>query len=241
MRTLIIRHVASSEPAQFQVVRQRDGKNTDPRIVVSAFGFPVEGQPDSDSVRELGWYLERFLDYPYPPGTDHAERVLDSLSSWGRQAFNALFGDRERGRFFEEAARKGYERLHLVISSDNARVLSWPWEALRDPESGVLALTCQNRAPLEPYPRFPADFRQASDRSGQRPSCDGTALRRRRAFPVHVPPVGRADRKGNAADAGACLAAADLRPIKRTFAGAASFLKAVMSPIQGLARHLSKR
>jgi tetratricopeptide (TPR) repeat protein len=143
MHTLIIRHVAKSEPPQFQVVRQRDGKSTDPRIVVSAFGFTVEGRPNSDLVRELSWYLENFLDYPYPPETDHAERVLDSLSSWGQQAFNGLFGDREGGRFFEEATREGYEQLHLVISSDEPRILSWPWEALRDPESGVLAQTCQ--------------------------------------------------------------------------------------------------
>ena len=224
MPTLIVKHVAHGEPAHFQVVRQRDGKSTDPRIVVSAFGFPVEGRPDSDLVRELSWYLETFLDYPYPPETEHAERVLDSLSTWGKQAFNALFGDREGGRFFEEATQEGHQELQLVISSDDPRVLSWPWEALQDPESGVLAQTCQMERRLnhirDPQPvsdKLPAD-------RVKYPSCDSTALRRRRALPVHVPAAGRANRKGNAAGARARVAATDLRPLKRTFARARKLL-----------------
>jgi hypothetical protein len=143
MNTLIIRHVAKSEPAEFQVVRQRDGKSTDPTSVASPFGFPVEGRPESDLICELNWYLETFLDYPFEPEIGHAGRILDSLRAWGEQAFEALFGDREGGRFFEEATREGHQQLHLLISSDEPRVLSWPWEALRDPESGVLAQTCQ--------------------------------------------------------------------------------------------------
>src|ERR1700759_3150611 len=93
--TLIIRHLTNSEPAQFQVVRQRDAKGTEPRTVVSAFLFPVEGRANSDLTRELSWYLEKFLDYPFPPETERAEKILDSLKAWGQQAFNALFGDRE--------------------------------------------------------------------------------------------------------------------------------------------------
>jgi hypothetical protein len=143
MPTLIIRHITSSEPAQFQVVRQRDGKSTDSSLVPSPFGFPVEGRPESDLIRGLQWYLEEFLEYPFPPETDHAERVLDALRSWGEKAFLALFGDYRGGRLFQDATGEGHDKLHVFISSDDARVLSWPWEALRDPESGSLAQTCQ--------------------------------------------------------------------------------------------------
>ena len=52
----------------------------------------MEGRPNSDLMRELRWYLEEFLDYPFPPETDRAERVLDALRRWGEQAFDALFG-----------------------------------------------------------------------------------------------------------------------------------------------------
>jgi hypothetical protein len=91
---------------------------------------------------ELQWYLETFLDYPFPPETDHAERILKALRDWGEQAFRTLFDDRSAGRMFD-AATQDYSHLHLQISSDDPQVMSWPWEALRDPELGVLAHTCQ--------------------------------------------------------------------------------------------------
>ncbi len=64
-------------------------------------------------MRELRWYLEHFLDYPFPPETTHAEHVLDALKAWGAQAFN--------------------------VRSDDPHILSWPWEALFDPQANYLA------------------------------------------------------------------------------------------------------
>ena len=69
-----------------------------------------------------------FSRLPFPPETEHAERVLR---------------DRSAGRMFDAATADDYSELHLQISSDDPRVMSWPWEALRDPELGVLAQTCQ--------------------------------------------------------------------------------------------------
>jgi len=92
MNTLVIRHVGNDETAQFQVARLADAKSGDPAAVASPVGFPVEGRPHSDLRRELQWYLETFLAYPFPPETDHADRVLDALKAWGQQAFDALFG-----------------------------------------------------------------------------------------------------------------------------------------------------
>ncbi|HEV3039583.1 MAG TPA: tetratricopeptide repeat protein [Candidatus Angelobacter sp.] len=140
--TLIVEHVPNSNPASFRVVRLTDGKNSQAESVSSPVGFPVEGRPNSDLMRELQWYLEVFLDYPYSPETEHAERVLKALRDWGEQAFRALFDNRAAGRMFENATND-YSKLHLVISSDDAQVLAWPWEALRDPELGVLGHTCQ--------------------------------------------------------------------------------------------------
>ncbi len=88
MNTLIIQHVPGDEP-RFCIVRKRDGKRAgDPATIRSPRGFPVEGRPDSDLLRELPWYLEEFLGYPFHPSTDRADRVLDSLKQWGRQAFD---------------------------------------------------------------------------------------------------------------------------------------------------------
>ena len=101
--TLIIRHLTGSDPAAFQVTRLPDGKTAEHASPPSSVGFPVEGWPDSGLLRELQWYLETFLDYPFPPETDHAERVLQALKQWGERAFDALFGSRAAGRMFDAA------------------------------------------------------------------------------------------------------------------------------------------
>ena len=143
MNTLLIRHVESGDPPRFQAICPQDARSTETVAIPSPVGFPVEGRPNSDLMRELRWYLEGFLDYPFPPETEHAERVQDALRRWGVEAFNKLFGDRRGGEIFNDATREGYESLHLLISSDDPQVLGWPWEALHDPQAGQLAQTCQ--------------------------------------------------------------------------------------------------
>ena len=144
MNTLIIRHITGREPASFQVFRLKDGKSTPkPSVIPSPVGFPVKKRPNTDLMNELRWYLETFLDYPFPPLTDVADDVQDALRKWGEDAFDALFGNREGGRMFDGATKNGYKHLHLQISSDDPRVLAWPWEALHDHQAGFLAQTCQ--------------------------------------------------------------------------------------------------
>jgi tetratricopeptide (TPR) repeat protein len=140
--TLAIQHLPGSDPASFRVVRLRDRKCSPPIPVISPVRFPVEGRPNSHLLRELQWYLETFLEYPFPPETEHADRVLKSLRTWGEQTFRALFDVSAAGRFVDESTRD-YSKLHLQISSDDPRVLAWPWEALRDPEIGFLGQLCQ--------------------------------------------------------------------------------------------------
>ena len=141
--TLIVRHLPDTEPASFQIVRLRDGKVAEPVSPPSPFGYPVKGRSGTDLMRELQWYLESFLEYPFPPETDRADLILRTLKKWGEQTFEALFGQRTSGRMFDAATSDEYSRLHLQISSDNPRILAWPWEAMRDPELGPLAQTCQ--------------------------------------------------------------------------------------------------
>jgi tetratricopeptide (TPR) repeat protein len=141
--TLTIRHTPGSAPASFQVTRLSDGKTSPPATVQAPIGFPVEGRPNSDLMSELQWYLETFLEYPFPPETDRADRVLTTLYAWGEQAFTALFVGSSAADFFRAATSSDYSRLHLQISSDDPQVLSWPWEALRDPKLGFLAHLCQ--------------------------------------------------------------------------------------------------
>ena len=151
--------------ARFQVVRVKDAKTAPVGGVHSPADCAVEGRPDSNLLKELRWYLEEFLDYPYSPNTERADRILAALKQWGEEAFNVLFDNRQGADFLREAQDGGrYDRLNLQIASDDPRVLAWPWEALEDPLTGRLALTCQierrlNRVadpqPLDP--RLPKD------------------------------------------------------------------------------------
>ncbi len=142
MAVIAIRHVAESNPPRFHL-QGTTGKATVPAEVLPPVSFPVEGRANSSLVRELGWYLETFLEYPFSPATEHAERVLAALRAWGERAFNALFDNREGGALFASATAGGYEDLLLQIWSDDARILGWPWEALRDPKIGALASACR--------------------------------------------------------------------------------------------------
>ena len=68
MPTLLLRHVPDSSPPQLYGERP-GGKSTRPAVIASPVGFPVAGRPKSDLWRELRWYLETFLDYPFEPWT----------------------------------------------------------------------------------------------------------------------------------------------------------------------------
>ena len=150
MPTLIIRHVETSDPPQFQVVRLKDGKITPPAAIVSPASTPVKDLPNSNLSIELRWYLEEFLDYPFPPVTDRAEHVQDALRGWGEQAFAALFGAGPGRDFYHDAERAGLENLDLRIASDHPGVLAWPWEALADPQqAGALAHHCRIERQLD--------------------------------------------------------------------------------------------
>ena len=125
---LVIEYVESSSPAAFKLTRP-DGKSAAPVFILSPYEFQVEGRPNSNLMRELRWYLEQFLDYPFHPETDHADRVLAALRAWGVQAFNALFDRRDAGDWLGNSSI-------LQVRGDDAHILSWPWEALYDPQAG---------------------------------------------------------------------------------------------------------
>ena len=103
----------------------------------------------------LRWYLEEFLEYPFPPETNKADAVLVALKSWGTQAFNALFDRRDAPAWLLESEI-------LQVQSDDATILSWPWEALFDPQASYLAHerrierrlnNLRDPAPLQPLPQ----------------------------------------------------------------------------------------
>ncbi len=140
---LQIKHIGyQDEQPQFVVVRGSDLKTSAPMTLTGPDQTVVPGRPTSNLQQDLRWYLENFLELPTGAYPDVAERVQDSLREWGTSCFEALF-PKQPYLWLQEARKAGLENLHLKISSDDPRVLAWPWEALHDPEGGTLAHHCR--------------------------------------------------------------------------------------------------
>ena len=91
----------------------------------------------------LHWYLESYLELPITNYRDHADEILTALSNWGKSCFDKLFSDTRARGWYRDMRQKGLSGLRIEIVSDDADVLSWPWEALESRDDGILALQCQ--------------------------------------------------------------------------------------------------
>ena len=81
MHTLIIRHLGSTGDQHRCQVWRPDGRYAEEAVITAPEALQVEGRPDSNLSLDLRWYLEEFLDYPFPPRTEVAERVQASLKA----------------------------------------------------------------------------------------------------------------------------------------------------------------
>ena len=119
MHRLIVRQVKGAE--RF-VVLHADGRSAeDEAAVPSPREWAVRAALEGKLSGELRWYLEDYLDYPFPPSTERAEAVETSLEGGG-QAFTALFGAGSGRDFYSDAARAGLDQLHLQIISNDPGV-----------------------------------------------------------------------------------------------------------------------
>ena len=137
MLTLCIEHLTEGESPSFRIVWP-DGTVGPPVEVPAADGFPVSERGQSNLMAELRWYLEEFLEYPFPPETLRAARALEALDQWGTYTFETLFVQPDGSRLLEVDEVDDYRELQIRLASRDPRVLSWPWEALRDPAAGPL-------------------------------------------------------------------------------------------------------
>ena len=160
--TLTLRHLPPKEDEpttfHFQVIDPA-GKQVGDVDLPAPESQMVEDLPQSNLLRELAWYLEEFLDYPFEPVTDRARRVLDAMSEWGKAIHEAILCNRDCVRAYDNAVRDGFENLNLRIISNEPAVLTSPWEAMCDPQGKVLGHASQverrvekNVAPPMPLP-----------------------------------------------------------------------------------------
>lgn len=151
MARLVVRHEPEGESRyRFAVERVRpDGVKTAPPVEIDDPLARMLGTTNLLLGDELRWYLENYLDYPFGPNQLRAERVTEELHAWGSEAFETLLGAGQARDYYRDATRNGHTELHLVIASDDARVLAWPWEALHDPLVGDLAHHCRIERQLD--------------------------------------------------------------------------------------------
>jgi tetratricopeptide (TPR) repeat protein len=150
---LVVRHHATQtgDSCEIQRVDARGAKAAPAVALEDPLTLGLEGTAEPLG-RELAWYLESYLDYPFGPNEARAARVQAALQAWGARTFDALFGHGQARDFYRDATRAGHTALQLSIVSDDPRVLSWPWEALRDPAVGDLAQHCRIERQLDTVP-----------------------------------------------------------------------------------------
>ena len=141
---LTIRHEGGrSGPFRFCVERLGpDGLERTASVTIDDPLSQPLGDTDLRLGPELAWYLESYLDYPFGPNGERAERLTQALRAWGEKCFAALFGEGRAQQFYRDAVREGHQFLQIVLASGGAPVLAWPWEALYDPSIGELAQHC---------------------------------------------------------------------------------------------------
>lgn len=139
-----------NEKSVFNVKRLIDGKESKPVRLTPLSETAMEGMvegAESNLQQELHWYLEEFPgslilnEKGYKKFAAQANHVEEYLEKWGKECFSQLFQDNARD-WFRDASENGSENLRLKISSDDPKILAWPWEALRDWDGKPLAQLC---------------------------------------------------------------------------------------------------
>ena len=135
-----IRHIGVSRDDRQQFVVINNGRHAQAKSTIES---PWKLKMGNRSFREeLQWYLEEYLSFPTSDYQGRAQAVQDMRSCWGRKCFAALFGEGCAQDWYSIARQCDLTKLKLEIISDDAEVLSWPWEVLES-DDGLLALQCQ--------------------------------------------------------------------------------------------------
>lgn len=107
---------------------------------LSSGPIPFGSSLTPDDRKDLRWYLEDFLQFPYGAERWRAEQIEKRMAIWGEKLFDQVFvnnGSRADSRaIYREAVRGGLDRCELCINSDDAAFLNIPWELVREPGAG---------------------------------------------------------------------------------------------------------
>jgi tetratricopeptide (TPR) repeat protein len=102
--------------------------------------YPFSTPLTAEDQKELTWYLEEYLSFPYGAERERAQKVVDNMAQWGELLFNSVFprGDNypDPRLLYNRAREQGLRTCQLCITSNNPAFLNIPWELLRAPVPG---------------------------------------------------------------------------------------------------------
>ncbi len=130
--------------------------------VTSKFKFELSEQDQKD----LRWYLEDFLQFPFEPNPKVATRVEQWMVAIGNELFKAVFHKDDDARDLWAELRRNLNKTRVEISVEDVQeATSIPWELLRDPKTGAdLALNAQSFVRIHSKPSVRAKLpRMASE------------------------------------------------------------------------------
>jgi len=112
-----------------------------PMTVTAKFKFQLSEQDHKD----LRWYLEDYLKFPFAPNPKIAARVEQRMAAIGTELFKAVFHADEDARDLWAELRRGLNKTRVEIAVEDVQeATSIPWELLRDPKTDIsLALHAQ--------------------------------------------------------------------------------------------------
>jgi len=102
--------------------------------------IPFADPLNADDRKELRWYLEEYLNFPYGAERERAKKVEQRMAGWGEELFKRVFIKGDPGpdprSFYQTAVQAGLEQCELCITSEDPAFLNIPWELMRDPTPG---------------------------------------------------------------------------------------------------------
>ena len=126
---------------RYQVELSLQEEGSTPMTVKAKFKFQLSEQDQKD----LRWYLEDYLQFPFEPNPKVAARVEQRMAEIGSALFKAVFHADDDARDLWAELRRGLNKTRVEISVEDVQeATSIPWELLRDPKTDIsLALHAQ--------------------------------------------------------------------------------------------------
>ncbi|HLG15897.1 MAG TPA: CHAT domain-containing protein [Blastocatellia bacterium] len=138
MKELIITHIpaADGHPRRVRVAyRPEPGAQLQERETQLDFAVT------EDDRRQIQWYLEEFLIYPWGEFRERALEVEELMIRRGEELFRAIFTDPQTAALYAHVA-DSLPSTRIVIHAPDPEGIALPWELMRDPvraEFGDLA------------------------------------------------------------------------------------------------------